>query len=134
MSEQITCPVCGAAGNRPCDSSSGRDHKARIRAEEAAKRATRSSSPARPWDGEAVIRVVRAEGKRVGAKGTEHDLERLAAVRSVLEDSLLVAVAGLRERGVSWSEIGSSFGVGKSAAFQKYEPRIQKLNAAQEDN
>lgn len=117
------CPLCGASGSAPCKGKGGRDHKARLDAERAAKvahrKATREVEP-RPWDGQAVGRIVTAEGKRVAATGTEHDLTELAAVREALEDAIRAAVAGLVARDASWSGIGEALGVTKSAAFQRY--------------
>lgn len=123
MNEATVCPTCGASGKRPCQSSTGRDHKARLRAEERVRKATRQSGPGRPWDGDAVIRVVSAEGRRVALQGTEYDLERLNAVRPILDVAIRTAVYGLVERGANWSAIGEALGVTKSAAFQRYAPK-----------
>jgi hypothetical protein len=121
MNDVTPCPTCGASGKRPCQSTTGRDHKARLRAEEQARRATRQPGPSRPWDGDAVIRIVTAEGRRIAGPGaTEHDLERLAAVRPALEDALRVGAQGLIANGANWSGIGEALGVTKSAAFQRY--------------
>lgn len=126
--EETICPTCGASGKRPCQSATGRDHRTRIRAEERARKATRQAAPSRPWDGEAVIRVVRAEGIRVAAHGTEYDVERLAAVRPVLEEAIRTAVQGAVARGAGWAGIAEALGVTKSGAFQRYAPK--KENAA----
>jgi hypothetical protein len=66
---------------------------------------------------------VSAEGRRVALQGTEYDLERLNAVRPILDVAIRTAVYGLVERGANWSAIGEALGVTKSAAFQRYAPK-----------
>lgn len=72
------------------------------------------------WNATAVRRVIRAHGKRVATTGDEVDLEELVQLRLELEAAIRVAVEGLRDRDLSWSNIGDALGVSKSAAYQRY--------------
>lgn len=72
------------------------------------------------WNSTAVRRVIRAHGNKVASTGDEVDLGELVALRADLESAIRVAVLGLRERDLSWSNIGDALGVSKSAAYQRY--------------
>lgn len=72
------------------------------------------------FDATAVRRIIRAHGKTVGDTGGEWELAELVAVRDELEGAIAAAVSGLRDRGLSWSNVGDALGVTKSAAYQRY--------------
>ena len=69
-----------------------------------------------------VRRIVRAYGRRV-ASG---DVEALAALISLgtdIERATDNAVAGLRQHGYSWAEIGARLGLTRQAAQQRWGKR-----------
>lgn len=72
------------------------------------------------FDADAVKRIVRAHGRTVGQTGGEWELGELVGLRSEVETAIATAVAGLRDRGLSWQNIGDALGVTKSAAYQRY--------------
>jgi hypothetical protein len=67
----------------------------------------------------AVVRMIRAVGRRVGTEDVE-DLSLLVALVDESERQLQQAVSRLREQGRSWSEIGRGLGVSKQAAQQRF--------------
>jgi len=67
----------------------------------------------------AVIRMIRGHGRRV-AQNDLAGLSGLADVMAEAEAAMQAAVNGLRERGVSWSEIGRELDVSKQAAQQRW--------------
>jgi hypothetical protein len=67
----------------------------------------------------AARRFIRAAGRRVAA-ADEVELGELIALHEVLDESIAVAVAGMRDRGMSWQYIASATGVTRQAAFQKW--------------
>lgn len=69
--------------------------------------------------GRAVVRMVRGYGRRVA----ENDIGALGALAEVMaeaEAAMQAAVNGLRDRGVSWSEIGRELGVSRQGARQRW--------------
>ena len=66
-----------------------------------------------------VSRSIAALARRVAA-GDVDALGGLADLSGQLDDAIRDAVAGLRGRGYSWSEIGDRLGVSKQAAHQRY--------------
>jgi len=66
-----------------------------------------------------VRRVLRAYSRRVAA-GDVETLRDLIALSSEIDQAVTDAVAGLRTRGYSWSEIGDRLGVSKQAAQQRW--------------
>lgn len=68
-----------------------------------------------------VRRTIRAHGRRV-ANADEVDLAELVAMREVLEEAISEAVAGMRERRLSWTYIGKGLGTTRQAAQQRYAP------------
>lgn len=66
-----------------------------------------------------VRRSIKAHGKRV-AGADEVDLTDLVAMRGVLEESIQVAVDGMRARGESWAYIGRGLGVTRQEAQRRY--------------
>jgi len=124
-SSEIACPVCGATGETPCiRPSKGRDHVARVRAEETARRAEkRAASIPRPWDAVAARRGILAAGRHGRTIGTDVDLAELVTLRDAVEEAIAETVAGMREREMTWAAIGEALGVGRSAAYQRYNPK-----------
>lgn len=72
------------------------------------------------WNAQAVRRVIRAHGERVARTGGEVELTELAELPAVVDAALRVAVAGLRERGLSWQNVGDALGVSKQAAAKRF--------------
>jgi hypothetical protein len=68
-------------------------------------------------------RMLRAGGKRV-SEGDAAELADLIALRNRLDDAILVAVAGLRQSGHTWQEIGDATGTTRQAAIMKWSHRI----------
>jgi hypothetical protein len=80
----------------------------------------------------AVIRTVRATVTEAG--GTASDapesllaaLESLAAIAERIDWAVLSLVGEARAQGVAWSAIGTSLGVTKQAAQQRFAPYIKQ--------
>jgi hypothetical protein len=68
-------------------------------------------------------RMVRAYGRRVAQESPE-DLAEMLSVVDELERALRAAVAGQREAGFSWAEIGRGLGVTKQTAFARFSPNL----------
>lgn len=68
-------------------------------------------------------RVLRALARRVAVSDVE-DLTELVELRVEVDRALDVAVAGLREAGVSWTEIGRGLGISKQAARQRFVDKV----------
>lgn len=66
-----------------------------------------------------VRRIVRRQGRRVGA-GDLEDLAELQAVARFVEEAMAEAVAGLRAQGYSWANIGAALGVTKQATRKRW--------------
>jgi hypothetical protein len=64
-------------------------------------------------------RILRAYGRRV-ASGDIDALADMAALSAILDDTITTAVAGLRQHGYSWADIGSRLGVTRQAAQQRW--------------
>jgi hypothetical protein len=67
----------------------------------------------------AAKRFIAAAGRRVGT-ADEPELLELTTLRASVEDAIATAVEGMRERGRSWSDIGSALGTSKQAAQKRY--------------
>lgn len=68
-------------------------------------------------------RVLRALARRVAVSDVE-DLTELVELRVEVDRALDVAVAGLREAGASWTEIGRGLGISKQAARQRFVDKV----------
>lgn len=68
-----------------------------------------------------VRRQVCALGKRVAA-GDPIDLGEFQRLQKELDAALDLAVAGQRETGFSWTEIGAGLGITRQAARQRFRP------------
>lgn len=64
-------------------------------------------------------RLIRAYGRRVG-EGDPFDLPDALELLASFEREVGRAVTALRERGYSWSEIGSVAGISRQAAQQRW--------------
>ncbi len=69
-----------------------------------------------------VRRVIRAHGRRVGDADPE-DLAELVAMQETLDEAIALAVAGQRDNGFAWSQIGRGLGITRQAAQQRYSPK-----------
>lgn len=68
-------------------------------------------------------RILRAMGRRCAAADVE-DLADLLALRAEVDTAVDAAVAGLREQGHSWTEIGRVTGVTRQAARQRWSDKV----------
>lgn len=64
-------------------------------------------------------RILRAVARRVGAASPE-DLAEMLALEADLRLSIDRAVAGMRETGFSWAEIGAACGTTRQAAHARW--------------
>ena len=69
-------------------------------------------------------RIVRAAGRRV-AHGDEPDLAELAGLVELVDEALVVAVAGMRANGQSWPYIASGLGTTPQAARKRFAERVE---------
>lgn len=69
-----------------------------------------------------VGRVLKAAGKRAGRADPE-DLAELVALREDFDLAVDMAVAGLRETGYSWSQIGGALGMTRQSAQERWGKR-----------
>jgi hypothetical protein len=68
-------------------------------------------------------RIVTAAGERV-AEADAEDLRSLIALREVLDEAIVAAVAGLRDSGTTWEDIGAATGTTRQAAIMKWAKRV----------
>lgn len=68
-------------------------------------------------------RIIRRAGARV-AQEDDWQLGELISLRDEVEDTITVAVAGLREQGHSWQYIGDGLGITRQAAQQRYAEKV----------
>jgi hypothetical protein len=73
-----------------------------------------------------VARVVNAAGQRV-ADGNPEDLAQLLQLRNELDEAIVQAVAGLRDAGHTWEDIGRVAGTTRQAALMRWGPKIEAL-------
>jgi hypothetical protein len=77
-----------------------------------------------------IRRVLRAYSRRVAA-GDVETLRDLAALADHVDQAITEAVAGLRDQGYSWSEIGARLGVSKQAAQQRWAARERETSGTE---
>lgn len=65
-------------------------------------------------------RIIRAAARRV-AEGDEPELTDLVTLRATIEQAIVDAVAGQRENGKTWAQIGLGLGTTKQAAIMRYK-------------
>lgn len=70
----------------------------------------------------AAKRFIRAAGRRV-AEADEVELGELIGLQSVLDEAIATAVAGMRDRGLSWQYIANATGTSRQAACQRWGTR-----------
>lgn len=69
-------------------------------------------------------RIMRAMGRRL-ASADPDDLVEMIALRTELDAAIAQAVAGMRQTGYSWTEIGAAVGISKQAALKKWgQPKV----------
>lgn len=71
-----------------------------------------------------VGRMVRAAGRRCAAEGDEPEVQALRELHGVLDQAIVTAVEGFRQRGMSWADIGRSLGIPKQQAHRDFSKRI----------
>jgi hypothetical protein len=67
-------------------------------------------------------RIIRAAGQRVRDADPEQ-LHDLIEIRRDLDEAIGNAVAGLREAGATWDDIGAATGTSRQAAWEKWSPK-----------
>jgi len=72
----------------------------------------------------AARRFIRAAGRRVAA-ADEVELGELIGLHEVLDEAISTAVAGMRDRGMSWAYIAGATGTSRQAAFQRWGKRVE---------
>lgn len=78
-----------------------------------------------------LTRIIRRAGVRAG-EGDPCDLAALIAARAEMDEAIVVAVAGMRERyGFSWAEIGRELGISRQAAQMTYGRKVAARAAEQ---
>ena len=86
-------------------------------------RALTARRPRRPVENDRYAafarRILRAHGRRIAA-GDVDALADMADLVNELDAVLALAVAGLRERGYSWAEIGARLEITRQAAQQRW--------------
>jgi hypothetical protein len=70
-----------------------------------------------------VARLLSRAGERVADADVE-DLRDLLQLQHLVDEALLQAVAGLRESGVTWQQIGDVSGTTRQAALMRWGPKI----------
>lgn len=92
------------------------------------KKAGKSKPPVETPEYLAMVRrLIRSGGKRVAVQGDEPDLAELARLRDEVDKALIVAVAGMRERGQSWTYIAAGLGTTQQAAQKRFAERVEWL-------
>ncbi len=69
-----------------------------------------------------VRRMLRAAGRRV-AIADEPELAELVQLRGELEQAIVDAIAGQRDGGRSWADIGGALGITRQSAQERYGQR-----------
>lgn len=64
-------------------------------------------------------RMIAAHGRRV-AEADPEDLTELVALYETLDEAVETAVAGMRARSLSWTQIGRGLGTTRQAAQMRY--------------
>lgn len=70
-----------------------------------------------------IARMVTAAGKRLADYDPE-DLPRLLRIKAIVDEAMVVAIAGMRLSGVTWQSIGDSLGVTRQAVIMGYGPAV----------
>jgi len=72
--------------------------------------------------GAMLIRMVNAYGRRL-RQADAGDLPMLVELAARVDEVLGDSVTAIRDRGVTWAEIGEAFGISKQAAQQRWGKR-----------
>lgn len=80
-----------------------------------------------------VRRAIRALTTRVGVEADIEGLPAMLDLQRQLDESIGVAVAGLRTAGYSWAEIGSRIGMTRQGAQQRWGRDAHRHQAARVD-
>ncbi len=90
-----------------------------VTARPASRRKRRRSEVENDDFAEFVARIIRGHGRRIG-QGDVEGLVELLDLAKELDAATQLAVDGLRDRGYSWTEIGSRLGTSRQAAQQRW--------------
>lgn len=74
----------------------------------------------------AIARLLRKAGERVG-EADPAELRDLLALRDLVDQAIVEAVAGLRAQGTTWQDIGDAAGTTRQAAILRYGPKIEGM-------
>lgn len=66
-------------------------------------------------------RQVKAAGRRV-AQGDPGELQQLLRIKDDLDKAIATSIAGLRNSGATWDDIGAATRTSRQAAHQKWGP------------
>lgn len=77
-------------------------------------------------------RIVRRMGARVAGCYEGEDLAALAELRDVVDQALVVAVAGMRAQGCAWSVIGAELGMTRQSAHERFAPLVSVTSLTDE--
>lgn len=70
-----------------------------------------------------LARMMSAAGRRMGQTDAQ-DFADLAELQRQLDELLVEAVAGFRQAGMTWQEIGDAAGTTRQAAQQRWGPKL----------
>ena len=76
-----------------------------------------------------LTRQIRAAGPRV-AEGDVEDLAVLFELRGILDSAIATAVAGLRQNGATWADIGALTNTTRQAAQERYGRQVKERGDA----
>ena len=85
---------------------------------------TRGRPPAENDEFAAMARRVMSAMIKRAANGDPEDLALVRQVIDSAEASLVIAVAGLREQGHSWTQVGEALGMTKQSAWERFSKSI----------
>lgn len=68
-------------------------------------------------------RMIGAAGRRVG-EDADGSLRELVELHGALDEAIVEAVAGLRDAGVTWQEIGDWVGTTRQAAIMRWNGHL----------
>jgi hypothetical protein len=68
-------------------------------------------------------RMIQAAGEHV-AQEDPAQLARLVKLQEVLSESIVDAVMGQRDAGITWQSMGDALGTTKQAVIQRWGPRV----------
>lgn len=77
----------------------------------------------------AARRFIRAAGRRV-ADADEIELAQLVALQDVVDEAIVTAIRGMRDRDCSWAYIARGLGVTRQAAQMRWGKAVEEAQAS----